>query len=291
MSWLSEFPEQLHLPLDRWVDRFIGFLVSDFGWLFTAVRDAILFVLLPIERFLLWLPWAVIVAAVAALGWRAKGWTLALQVAAGLMFLGSLGLWEHAMATVAIVAVAVVAALVVGVPVGIAMARWRRVSAGIRPVLDLMQTLPSFVYLVPVIMLFRIGRAPALIATFIYAIPPVIRLTELGIRQVPLETIEAAAAFGSTPGQTLRKVQLPLAFPTIMAGVNQTTMMALAMVIIASLVGAGGLGDLVLVGLGRLRVGQAFVAGIGIVVLAIVMDRLSQAFAGDSGVVKRSPGA
>lgn len=291
MDWLTEFPEGLHLPLADWVDRFIRILVSDYGGLFSAIRDAILFVLLPIERFMLWLPWTVTVVAVTALGWRVKNWRLAVQMGAALVLLGALGLWDAAMATIGIVAVAVISALTIGVPIGIAMARWRRVSAGIRPVLDLMQTLPSFVYLVPVIMLFRIGRAPALIATFIYSVPPVIRLTELGIRQVPRETIEAAASFGSTPGQTLRKVELPLAFPTIMAGVNQTMMMALAMVIIASLVGAGGLGDLVLVGLGRLRVGQAFVAGLGIVLLAIILDRLSQAIAGGSGVVKRSPGA
>lgn len=292
IEWLVEFPDAARIPLETWVDWFFeDLLLARFGWLFAAVRNLLLAVLIRIEQFLLWLPWSVIVAATAIAGWRSGGWRLATGATLGLVFIGALGLWTQAMATLSIVVVAVVAAVAVGVPVGVAMARSGVVSTVARPVLDLMQTMPSFVYLVPVIMLFRIGRAPGLIATFVYAIPPVIRLTELGIRQVPGETVEAARAFGSSPRQTLLKVQLPLAFPTIMAGVNQTTMMALAMVIIASLVGAGGLGDVVLGGLGRLEVGAAFAAGLAIVVLAIVLDRMSQSFAVGSGVPKRSTGA
>ncbi|HVM00440.1 MAG TPA: ABC transporter permease subunit [Egibacteraceae bacterium] len=291
LGWLTEFPEELRLPLADWVDRLVAFLLAHFGELFAAIRSAILFVLLPIERALLALPWSLVVVLLAVAAWRAGGWRLAAGVTIGLVAIASFGTWTATMITAAIVVTAVVVAVTTGIPLGIAMARSARVSALMRPVLDFMQTLPSFVYLVPIVMLFRIGRAPALIAVLVYAIPPVIRLTELGIRQVPGETVEAAAAFGSTPAQMLRKVELPLAFPTIMAGVNQTTMMALAMVIVASLVGAPGLGEVVLRGLGRQDVGLAFVGGIAIVILAMVMDRMTQAFAGGSGVARRSTGA
>lgn len=290
-SWLTEFPEDLHLPLADWVGRFVAFLLEHFGGVFAAIRSAILFVLLPIEGALLALPWSLVVAVLALGGWRAGGWKLAAGVTIGLVAIGSFGTWTAMMITAAIVVTAVVLAVVVGIPLGIAMARSPWVSALVRPLLDFMQTLPSFVYLVPIVMLFRIGRAPALIAVLVYAIPPVIRLTDLGIRQVPRETVEAATSFGSTAPQLLRKVELPLAFPTIMAGVNQTTMMALAMVIIASLVGAPGLGEVVLRGLGRQDVGLAFVGGLAIVILAMVMDRMTQAFARGADVAKRSTGA
>jgi glycine betaine/proline transport system permease protein len=192
--------------------------------------------------------------------------------------LAFLGLFDLAMQTLAIVLVATVIAVGMGLPLGILGAKSDRFNAAIRPVLDAMQTMPSFVYLVPAIMLFGIGKTPAVMAVVIYAIPPVIRLTNLGIRQVDPEVVEAARAFGSTSRQVLIKVQLPMALPTVMAGVNQTIMMALAMVVIAAMIGARGLGVEVLNGIARLEVGRGFLGGLGIVIMAIIIDRITQGF-------------
>lgn len=283
MDWLVEFPQGIDLPLARWIDAFEGWLVKNFSELFEAFRDFLLFFLVRIEDFLKWLPWTVVFVVVVFLAWRARGWRLAAGSAVGMFLIGALGLWDLTMETVAVVVVAAFLAILVGIPAGIAMSRSDRVEAALRPVLDTMQTMPSFVYLVPVVVLFSIGIVPALIATWIYAVPPVVRLTNLGIRQVPTETIEAAESFGSTPWQLLWKVQLPLAFPTIMAGVNQTIMMALAMVVVASLVGADGLGLEVLRGIGQLNTGQAVVGGLGIVIVAMIIDRISQGVAASRG--------
>lgn len=194
----------------------------------------------------------------------------------GLVFIGIMGLWEEAMRTLAVVGIAALLAILLSVPTGIVMAKSDRLAAIIRPLLDAAQTMPSFVYLVPAIMLFGLGKVPAVIATVIYAIPPGIRLTNLGIRLVPDEMIEAAQAFGVTQRQLLYKVQLPLALPTIMTGVNQVIMAALAMVVIASLVGTAGLGNVVLNGISRLKVGMSFTGGISIVILAVIMDRVTR---------------
>lgn len=277
MQWLIDFPDTIEIPLADWIDAFEDWLVANFAGFFEAVRDFLLFFLIRIEDALLWLPWAAVFGVVVLLAWRARGSRLAVGSAVGMLLIGALGLWDLTMQTIAVVVVAALLAIAVGIPLGIAMARSERMAAAMRPILDTMQTMPSFVYLVPVVVLFSIGTVPALIATWVYAVPPVVRLTNLGIRQVPIETIEAAEAFGSTPWQLLWKVQLPLAFPTIMAGVNQTVMMALAMVVVASLVGADGLGLEVLRGIGQLNTGQAVVGGLGIVILAIIIDRLSQA--------------
>lgn len=277
MDRLVDFPEGVELPLAEWIDAFEGWLVTNFADVFEAFRDILLFFLVRIEGFLKWLPWTVVVVVIVFLAWRARGWKLAVGSAAGMVLIGALGLWDLTMETLAVVLVAAFLALLMGIPTGIVMSRSDRMASLLRPVLDTMQTMPSFVYLVPVVVLFSIGIVPALIATWIYAVPPVVRLTNLGIRQVPAETVEAAEAFGSTPWQLLWKVQLPLAFPTIMAGVNQTIMMALAMVVVASLVGADGLGLEVLRGIGQLNTGQAVVGGLGIVIIAIIIDRISQA--------------
>lgn len=194
----------------------------------------------------------------------------------GLVFIGMMGLWEEAMRTLAVVGIAALMAIILAVPTGIAMAKSDRLAAIMHPMLDAAQTMPSFVYLVPAIMLFGLGKVPAVIATVIYAIPPGIRLTNLGIRLVPAEMIEVAQAFGVTRRQLLHKVQLPLAMPTIMAGVNQVIMAALAMVVIASLVGTAGLGNVVLNGIARLKVGMSFSGGISIVILAVIMDRVTR---------------
>ena len=192
-------------------------------------------------------------------------------------FVGFLGLWSEMMTTLAMVTSSVLFCVIIGVPLGILASRGERFAAILRPVLDVAQTTPSFVYLIPVVMLFSIGTVPGIIATVIFAMPPMIRLTNLGIRQVQADAIEAARAFGSTPSQILWKVQVPLAMPTIMAGLNQTIMLSLSMVVIAAFIGAGGLGEPVFEGLNALRVGLAGIGGIGIVLLAMVLDRITQA--------------
>jgi glycine betaine/proline transport system permease protein len=274
---MQEFPEFFEFRLDKLIDRFVDWLTITGEPVFDAIGAALLVPLLGLERFLQWLPWFVVIIAIAAAAWKLSGWKLALGSTLGLLFIGILGLWELAMSTLAIVLAATLLAIIIGVPVGILMARNDVVEQIMRPILDLMQTMPSFVYLIPALMLFGLGKVPALLSTFIYAVPPAIRLTNLGIRQVPKDVIECGRAFGSTSRQLLFKVQLPLAMPTIMAGVNQTIMMALAMVVIASMIGAGGLGKEVLTGIAQLKVGKGFTGGISIVVLAIIMDRLTQA--------------
>ncbi len=271
-----EFPDFFELPLEKWIDRGVNWLTVEGDAFFDAIGGGLLQLLLWLEGALLWIPWYVLIAAVALVAWRVKDWRLAAGSAVGMVFIGLLGLWEASMQTLAIVLAATLLAIVVGVPIGIAMTRKDWIESLIRPILDMMQTLPSFVYLIPALMLFGLGKVPALIATFIYAVPLSIRFTNLGIRQVPADVIEAAEAFGATQQQQLFKVQLPLALPTIMAGINQTIMMALALVVVASMIGAGGLGSEVLNGISRLEVGRGFVAGISIVILAIIMDRITQ---------------
>jgi glycine betaine/proline transport system permease protein len=273
---MKEFPEFIQLPLDEWIDVIVDWVTIQGEFIFDSIGAWLLVPLLGLERFLLWLPWFVIVILVALAAWHLRGWQLAAGTVVGMVFVGSLGLWNLAMSTLAIVIAATALAIIIGIPIGIAMARNDLVENIIRPILDLMQTMPSFVYLIPALMLFGLGKVPALLATFIYAVPPAIRLTNLGIRQVAPDVIECGKAFGSTSRQLLLKVQLPLAMPTIMAGVNQTIMMALAMVVIASMIGAGGLGKEVLTGIAQLKVGRGFNGGISIVVLAIIIDRITQ---------------
>ena len=277
------FPQSYKLPLADWVDGAVAWLVQAGGPFFDWLGRVLLKPLVGLENFLLWLPWWAVVLAVAAAAWKSAGWKLALGSVLGLVFIGSLGLWTHAMRTLTLVIAGTALAVVVAIPTGIAMSRSDRLERAVRPLLDLMQTLPSFVYLVPILMLFGMGKVPAVLATFIYAVPPAIRLTNLGIRQVPADVVEAARAFGTTAGQMLVKVQLPLAMPTIMAGINQTVMMALSMVVIASMIGAAGLGTEVLNGIARIETGRSFAGGISIVILAIIIDRVTQ------GLTKSQP--
>ncbi len=223
-------------------------------------------------------PELVMIILFAAIAFLLAGWRVALFTALGLVFIISLGLWGEAMLTLSLVLASAVTALVIGIPIGIIAAKSRRVETVAMPVLDTMQTMPAFVYLVPVALVFSLGETPALIATVVFAAPPAVRLTMLGIHQVPTETVEAAHAFGATPWQTLMKVELPLSVRSIMAGVNQVIMLSLSMVVIAALVGASGLGEPVLVGLGNLDVGAALVGGLGIVILAIILDRITRGF-------------
>ena len=277
---MFEFPEFLSIPLAEWIDAGMSWLLTNWAVFFDAVGSGILFGLLHIERFLLWLPWFVIVLLVGLLAWRVmRLWWAGLLMAVFLVLIGSFGYWDLSMMTLAIIIAAVIISLALGIPTGIIMARSNLVESIIRPVLDAMQTMPSFVYLIPALMFFGLGKVPAVFATIIYAVPPVIRLTNVGIRQVSPDVVEAARAFGSSPRQILFEVQLPLAIPSIMVGINQTTMMALAMVVIASMIGARGLGLEVLLAINRIEVGRGFEAGLCIVLLAIIIDRITHALA------------
>ncbi|OEO31036.1 ABC transporter permease [Devosia insulae DS-56] len=274
------FPELIDTrPLRRGVDDALGWVVTNWGSAFEAAARPLLLLLNAIEALLLATPWWLIIILLTGIAWFAtRRWTLPATVLVSLLFLGVMELWKDAMSTTALMLAATLTAIVVSVPVGVWMSRSTRVRGVFTPVLDLMQTLPSFVYLIPTVMIFGPGKIPALIATIIYAAPPLVRLTDLGLRSVDPAVMEASRAFGTNPTQRLLGVQIPLALPTILAGINQTTMMALAMVVIASMIGAGGLGYQVLQGIGRLEVSRGLFAGLGIVVLAIVFDRITQAF-------------
>ena len=274
------FPELIDTrPLRRAVDDGLSWVVRNWGGELEAAAYPLLMLLNWIERLLLATPWWLFIAVFVGLAFVAtRGWKLPLVVLAGLVFLGLMQLWRDAMATTALMIAATLTAIVVSIPVGIWMSRSARVRQLVTPVLDLMQTMPSFVYLIPAVMIFGPGKIPALLATIVYAAPPLVRLTDLGLRNVDPAVMEASHAFGATATQRLFGVQIPLALPTILAGVNQTTMMALAMVVIASMIGAGGLGYQVLQGIGRLEVSRGLFAGLGIVVLAIVFDRIIQAY-------------
>ena len=256
----------------KWVTR-------EGNWLFGGLKTAITYALLYIETGLEWLPWPAVVLGLALLSFAVGRWPLTVFTSLALLFAGFMGLWGNMMDTIALMLVAVLLSVGVGFPLGVLAARNRMIDSFMRPVLDGMQTMPSFVYLLPGILFFGLGKPAGIFATIIYAVPPVIRLTNLGIRQVSPETVEAARSFGASPLQLLLKVQVPMALPTIMAGINQTTMMALAMVTIASLVAAGGLGDNVLRALQKNDSGTGAIAGLTIVFLAIIIDRLTQAAA------------
>jgi glycine betaine/proline transport system permease protein len=267
------------IPLAEWTESAVDWITNTFEGAFDALDAAIDLVVGSLEYVLLAPPALLMVAILTAIAFFLASWRVALFTVVGLLLIISLDLWEAAMQTLALVLAATVASLVIGIPIGIIAAKSGAVEAAIRPVLDVAQTMPAFVYLVPIVVLLGIGAGPALIATVIFAMPPAVRLTMLGIQQVPKETVEAAHAFGATPWQTLFKVELPLSLRTIMAGVNQVIMLSLSMVVIAGLAGAGGLGEPVVTGLSQLNVGLSFVGGVGIVVIAIMLDRVTRALA------------
>ena len=273
------FPSTQDKPIADAIDDATSTVTREGAFIFDAISDFIDKILTWLEDGLLWLPWPALIAIISLLAWRMAGFSVALFSAGGLLAIGFVDLWPSAMETLSLMLTSVSISIAIALPIGILAARNNMVDALIRPILDGMQTMPSFVYLVPAIFFFGLGNVPAVVATIIYAVPPAIRLTNLGIRQVSAETVEAAMAFGATPFQLLMKVQIPLALPTIMAGINQTTMMALAMVVVASLVGAGGLGADVLKAIGRLEVGNSLLAGMSIVFMAIIIDRITQGFA------------
>ena len=281
------FPAAWGRSIGAEVDEWVLWLTINASWFFDGIKNVVTKVLITIEDLLLWIPWPVFILGVGLTAWKISGRIMALFAIVALVLVGLMGrlpggtstLWEGSMETLALIIVSVSISLIIGIPLGIIASRSSFADSFMRPVLDGMQTMPSFVYLVPGILFFGLGNVPAVMATVIYAAPPVIRLTNLGIRQVSAEAVEAARSFGTTPIQLLTKVQIPLALPTIMAGINQTTMMALAMVVVASLVGAGGLGEAVLRALGRNEAGNSAIAGLAIVVMAVIIDRITQAAA------------
>jgi glycine betaine/proline transport system permease protein len=275
IDWSYPFQESV-IPLAQWVDDGLAWTVEHFRPLFQAIRWPIDATLSGIESTLLATPHLLMLLLVGLLAWQAGGRRLALGSVLSMVMIGAIGAWSEAMITLSLVLTSVIFCLLVGLPSGIWLARSERANTIARPILDAMQTTPAFVYLVPVVMLFGIGNVPGVVVTIVFALPPLIRLTMLGIRQVPEDLVEAARSFGASPRQLLFRVQLPLAMPTIMAGVNQTLMLALSMVVIASMIAVGGLGQMVLRGIGRLDMGLATIGGLGIVLLAIMLDRITQ---------------
>ncbi len=270
------------IPIGDGVTWLVDTLNIYFAWFFDLVKNVIQFLVGNFTDLLLLLPPILFIAIVALIAWRLSGVKVAVGSIVGLALIDNMEMWEYAIVTIALVVVATLFALIISIPLGILTARYEWLNRLMTPVLDFMQTMPPFVYLVPAVMFFAIGDVPGLIATMVFAMPPAIRLTSLGIRQVPEELTEAAEAFGSTEMQKLFKVQLPLAMPTIMAGVNQCILLALSMVVIAAMVGVGGLGKMVLRGIERLDVGLGFEAGLSIVIIAMLLDRITQRIGGMS---------
>jgi len=282
MEFFSKFPvmERTSLmELRKGIDFAFREFSRAYGDSIEAFFDPLLFFLIRLEKLLLVTPWPIILLVLGVLAWLgSRSWKLVVGSVVAFMLIGYFGMWKDCMATVAIITVCTIMCISVGIPIGVLMARSNRVEKTMLPVLDMMQTIPSFVYLIPILMLLGIGKIPGLIAVCIYAVPPVIRLTNLGIREVDKETIEASEAFGATKLQKLRTVQIPLALPTVFAGVNQTIMMALAMVVIASMIGVKGLGVPILRAISNQYLALGLFNGLAIVALAIIFDRITQEY-------------
>ena len=267
------------MDLRKGIDHTFREFSRAYGDNIEAFFDPLLFFLIRLEKLLLATPWPIIMLILGVLAWLgSRSWKLVVGSIVAFMLIGYFGMWKDCMATVAIITVCTIMCIAVGIPVGVLMARSNRVEKAMLPVLDMMQTIPSFVYLIPILMLLGIGKIPGLIAVCIYAVPPVIRLTNLGIREVDKETLEASDAFGATTIQKLKSVQIPLSLPTIFAGVNQTIMMALAMVVIASMIGVKGLGVPILRAISNQYLALGLFNGLAIVALAIIFDRITQEY-------------
>jgi len=282
MEFFTKFPVMERQALMEF-RKSVDFAFRDFSRAYgdgiEAFFDPILFFLVKFEKLMINTPWPIIIIVICGLAWiGSRSWKLVLGTAISFFLIGYFGMWKDCMATVAIITVCTILCIAVGIPMGILMARSNRIERSMLPVLDMMQTIPSFVYLIPILMLLGIGKVPGLIAICIYAVPPIIRLTNLGIREVDKETIEASEAFGATKLQKLKTVQIPLALPTVFAGVNQTIMMALAMVVIASMIGVKGLGVPILRAVMNQYLALGLFNGLAIVAIAIIFDRISQEY-------------
>ena len=273
-------PTLFRFELGKYFEAVIDFLTENLAWLFDGITAIVEGMIDGFEAVLAFPPAIVLIVIITLLAWLASGRKLGLAIGTfvGLFLIDTLNLWSEATETIALILVASFIALLIGIPTGIFASRNKAISENvIRPVLDFMQTMPAFVYLIPAVIFFGLGTVAGAIATIIFSMPPVVRLTNLGIRQVPAEVVEAGRSLGSTPRQLLFKVQLPIALPTILAGVNQTILLALSMVVIASMIGAGGLGNPVLRGITSLDIGTGFEGGVSVVVLAMILDRITQA--------------
>lgn len=281
-EFLTEFPAMGRRDLSEFkkaVDEAFKGFTRTYGEALENFFDPLLKFLVGLEKLLLAAPWPLILILVGGLAWLgSRSWKITIPSVLAFVAIGILDMWEETMATLAIISVATLLCIVIGIPIGILMARSNRAQAIVTPILDIMQTIPSFVYLIPVVMLLGIGKVPGLLAVCIYALPPIVRLTNLGIRLVDKDVLEAADAFGASPRQKLWGVQVPLALPNIFAGVNQTIMMALSMVVIASMIGVKGLGKPVLQAVSNQYLAQGLLFGLAIVALAIIFDRVSQAY-------------
>ncbi|MGF1505177.1 MAG: ABC transporter permease [Anaerolineae bacterium] len=277
ITWFTGFD----LPVGEVIEAAVDWLNLNASFVFEAIKFPIDIFLNGLEDFLLWVPWWIIIIALVALAWWRAGWRVGVLSAISLLLIRFLEpeYWDLTMITLGMILTAVAFSVIVGIPIGIWAALDDTVDRIVRPVLDAMQTIHPFVYLVPIVILFGPRKVPGTLATIIFALPPIVRLTNLGIRQVPEETVEAARSFGSTQQQMLFKVQIPLALPTIMAGLNQTLLLSLSMVVIAALIAAGGIGQEILRSVGRVDVARAAEAGLVVLLLAVVLDRISQAFA------------
>jgi glycine betaine/proline transport system permease protein len=292
-KFLVDWPKWLDTPFMHWINKGWKSFIADYGLIFDAIGYALLRGYTELKGVIVQTPWPIVIMGVIAITYFTSGKKIGTTVFVGFctFFIGFLNprFWDKAIETTTMVVIGIAICIIVGIPIGIAMARSEKVRNAILPILDTMQVIPAFCYLIPGIILFGLGAIPAIISIFIYACPPLIRLTDLGIRLVDKEVIEAARSFGASKKQMLLGVQLPLALPNIMQGINQCTMMALAMVVIASMIGTRGLGDEVLLGLQQLNVGAALEAGLAIVLLAIVLDRMTQAY-GDKIQERTQPG-
>lgn len=281
-DWLTEFPSEVFVDIRTPIDNAIDYMTRNWGGFFAGIANIIRAMLNAVGAVVNLIPWWLLILLIGVATYAVSRKILRSFVYAALIFfIGMIGLWNLLYLTLTLVITSVIISLLIGLPTGVLISASRRIDAIVRPILDTMQTMPSFVYLIPAVMLLGLGSVPAVIATTIYAVPPVIRLTAHGIKQVDTEVVEAAMAFGSTKMQTLIKVQIPQALPTIMTGVNQTIMLAISMVVTSSMIAAPGLGSEVITGINRLESGRGFAAGIAIVIVAIVMDRLTQ------GIVKK----
>ena len=275
---MTEGIPDYRIPVGDWVERGVDWVQDNFTGVLDGVSDGLGLVIGSFEDALMAVPPLLLAALIVTLAWWRVGWRFGLFALSAMALIVGMDIWKETVTTLALVISSSLVALAIGIPIGISMARRDTVEAIARPVLDVMQTMPPFVYLIPAAIFFGLGKVPGAIATLIFAMPPAVRLTNLGIRQVSREHVEAGLAFGCTDRQLLLKVQLPLAMPSIMAGINQTLMLALSMVVIASMIGAGGLGNTVLTGIQRLNVGLGFEGGLGVVLLAILLDRITQSF-------------
>ncbi|NLO99935.1 MAG: ABC transporter permease subunit [Clostridiaceae bacterium] len=285
-DWLINFPSNIKLNISDPIDRFIDYLITEWSTIFDGITNGLRLFLNSIGNVVDRIPWWLLIAIVFVLTWRmSKKIGKAILYSLLIFAIGAMGLWSLMNITLTIIIASVIISIIIGFPTGVLVSASDRLNSFVRPILDTMQTMPSFVYLIPAAMLLGLGNVPAVLATTIYAVPPLIRLTSHGIRQVDREVIEAATAFGSTKWQSLIKVKIPQAMPTIMTGVNQTIMMAISMVVTGSMIGVTGLGQEVLISINRLQAGRGFTAGIAIVIIAIVIDRLTQ------GIIKKGEAA